>query len=32
VRCAEFTVFSSQRGYGPVALPGDWEIAAGAKR
>jgi ABC-type polysaccharide/polyol phosphate transport system ATPase subunit len=27
IRCAEFTVFSSQRGYGPVALPGDWEIA-----
>ena len=30
VRCAEFTVFSSQRGYGPVALSGGWEIAVGA--
>jgi hypothetical protein len=30
VRCAEFTVFSNQRGYGPVALTGDWEIAVGA--
>jgi ABC-type polysaccharide/polyol phosphate transport system ATPase subunit len=25
-RCAEFTVFSTSRGYGPVALPGAWEV------
>jgi ABC-type polysaccharide/polyol phosphate transport system ATPase subunit len=31
-RAVEFTVFSSGRGFGPVALPGRWQVTAGSPR